>query len=40
MSEFSLGLQLMGLGLVGVFSVLILFYFTIQMLMKFFPHKD
>lgn len=40
MSDISLGFQLMGYGLVGVFTVLILFYFTIQLLMKLFPHKD
>lgn len=40
MSDISLGLQLMGYGLIGVFTVLILFYFTIQLLMKLFPHKD
>lgn len=40
MQEFSMGLQLMGLGLTGVFTVLILFYFTIQVLMKLFPYKE
>lgn len=40
MSDFTLGLQLMGLGLVGVFSVLIFFYGTITLIMKLFPHKD
>lgn len=40
MTDLQLGFQLMGLGLVGVFSVLILFYFTIQILMKVFPQKD
>lgn len=40
MSDLNLGVQLMGYGLLGVFSVLVLFYFTIQLLMKVFPHKD
>lgn len=40
MSDISLGFQLMGYGLVGVFTVLILFYFTIQLLMKLFPSKE
>lgn len=39
MTDLSLGLQLMGLGLVGVFSVLIFFYGTIRLLMRLFPHK-
>lgn len=39
MSDLSLGIQLMGMGLVGVFSVLILFYGTIRLIMKLFPHK-
>lgn len=40
MHEFSLGLQLMGMGLVGVFSVLIIFYLTIKALMFLFPYKE
>lgn len=39
MNEMSLGLQLMGLGLIGVFSVLILFYGTIKLIMKLFANK-
>ncbi len=40
MSDLSLGIQLMGMGLVGVFSVLILFYGTIRLIMKLFPYKS
>ncbi|NLO39492.1 MAG: OadG family protein [Ruminiclostridium sp.] len=39
MSDISLGLQLMGYGLVGVFVVLILFYFMILLMMKVFPYR-
>lgn len=34
-----LALKLMGYGLLGVFTVLILFYFMIKLLMKLFPSK-
>ncbi len=39
MNEMNLGIQLMGFGIIGVFTVLILFYFIIKALMKFFPDK-
>lgn len=39
MSEISMGLQLMGYGLTGVFLVLILFYAMILLMMKIFPHR-
>ncbi len=39
MHELELGLELMGYGLVGVFTVLILFYFMIRVLVKVFPYK-
>ncbi len=39
MSEISLGLQLMGYGLAGVFVVLILFYFMIVLMLKIFPYR-
>ena len=35
----SMGLQLMGYGLTGVFLVLILFYAMILLMMKIFPHR-
>lgn len=40
MSEISLGLELMKYGLLGVFSVLILFYVMIFALMKIFPYRN
>jgi Na+-transporting methylmalonyl-CoA/oxaloacetate decarboxylase gamma subunit len=40
MSEFYLGLELMGYGLAGVFIVLILFFIVIKMLIKIFPYKE
>ena len=39
MSEISMGLQLMGYGLAGVFIVLIVFYAMILLMMKIFPHR-
>jgi Na+-transporting methylmalonyl-CoA/oxaloacetate decarboxylase gamma subunit len=39
MSEISMGLQLMGYGLAGVFLVLILFYVMILLMMKIFPYR-
>jgi hypothetical protein len=39
MSEISMGLQLMGYGLIGVFLVLILFYAMILLMMKIFPYR-
>ena len=39
MNDLNLGFQLMLYGLTGVFSVLILFYFTIVILNKLFPGK-
>lgn len=38
MNDISLGYQLMGYGLAGVFLVLILFYVLIIVLMKLFPY--
>lgn len=34
------GLELMGIGLAGVFTVLIIFYFMIKLLLKAFPPKE
>ena len=34
------GFELMGMGLVGVFAVLIFFYFMIKVLIKVFPPKE
>lgn len=39
MSDVSMGLQLMGYGLAGVFLVLILFYVMILLMMKIFPYR-
>jgi Na+-transporting methylmalonyl-CoA/oxaloacetate decarboxylase gamma subunit len=39
MNEMYLGVQLMGIGLAGVFTVLIVFYAVIRLLVKFFPDK-
>jgi hypothetical protein len=36
MTNLGLGFQLMGFGLLGVFTVLILFYVMIKVLMKFY----
>lgn len=38
-SAISAALMLMGYGLIGVFSVLIVFYLVIKGLMKVFPEK-
>ncbi|WP_148133541.1 OadG-related small transporter subunit [Candidatus Formimonas warabiya] len=40
MGLMELGLEVMVLGLVGVFSVLILFYFMIKLLLKAFPPEE
>lgn len=40
MSDISLGLKLMVYGLLGTFSVIILFYIVILILMKIFPYRD
>lgn len=37
MNDISLGLELMGYGLAGVFLVLILFYVMIVLMVKIFP---
>jgi len=39
MNVFQLGLQLMGMGLAGVFLVLGIFWASIAALMKFLPDK-
>ncbi len=39
MENIELGFKLMGFGLLGVFTVLILFYFMIKALMKVFEGK-
>ncbi|MDO4799163.1 MAG: OadG-related small transporter subunit [Bacillota bacterium] len=39
MNEITLGWMLMGYGLIGVFSVLIIFYLTIRCLVRFFPER-
>jgi len=39
MTEMGLALMLMGYGLIGVFTVLIVFYIIIKVLMKLFPEK-
>jgi tetrahydromethanopterin S-methyltransferase subunit E len=39
MTEMGLALMLMGYGLIGVFTVLIVFYIVIKLLMKVFPEK-
>ena len=40
MTDLQLGFQLMGYGLLGVFSVLFLFILMILGLTTFFPPKD
>jgi len=40
MSDISLGIKLMEYGLLGTFSVIILFYVIILILMKIFPYRD
>ncbi|WP_236860098.1 OadG family protein [Candidatus Formimonas warabiya] len=40
MDLVGLGLEVMGMGLAGVFVVLILFYFMIKLLIKVFPPKE
>jgi hypothetical protein len=39
MDQIGLGFQVMGYGLVGVFSCLIIFFATIKALLYFFPDK-
>jgi len=38
-NQFSLGLQLMVYGLIGVFAVLIVSYLTIRLMVALFPEK-
>lgn len=40
MNDIFLGVELMKYGLIGVFSVLILFYVMIMILMKIFPYRE
>lgn len=40
MKELMLGVELMIYGLIGVFSVLILFFFVIKLLTTVFPYKE
>ncbi|WP_267134865.1 OadG-related small transporter subunit [Anaeropeptidivorans aminofermentans] len=40
MNTLSQGFQVMSYGLIGVFSVLILFYIMILVLNKVFPYKE
>ncbi len=40
MDLIGMGFEMMGLGLVGVFGVLIIFYIIIKALLKMFPSKD
>lgn len=40
MNTLALGIELMGYGLLGVFSTLIAFILMILALTKLFPHKD
>ena len=39
MTQMQLGVTLMGYGLIGVFSVLLLFILLIKILTAVFPHK-
>lgn len=39
MSAIGAAFMLMGYGLIGVFSVLIIFYLVIKLLMQVFPEK-
>lgn len=39
MTEVGLAFMLMGYGLLGVFSVLIIFYLVIKLITKVFPEK-
>ncbi|NLX77070.1 MAG: hypothetical protein GXZ01_06850 [Clostridiaceae bacterium] len=40
MNDIYLGLELMKYGLLGTFSVIILFYVIILILMKIFPYRN
>jgi Na+-transporting methylmalonyl-CoA/oxaloacetate decarboxylase gamma subunit len=40
MGNVLIGLKLMGFGLAGVFTVLILFYFMIKILMRVFNENE
>jgi len=40
MGEIYLGVKLMEYGLLGTFSVIVLFYVIIMALMKIFPYKN
>ncbi|NLM10984.1 MAG: hypothetical protein GX213_09500 [Clostridiaceae bacterium] len=40
MSDIALGLELMKYGLLGTFSVIVLFYLMITILMKIFPYRN
>ena len=40
MSDIDMGLKLMGYGFAGVFTVLILFYAVVKLLVRVFPYKS
>lgn len=40
MDELMLGVELMVFGLIGVFTVLILFYLMVVIITKLFPYKE
>lgn len=40
MDELMLGVELMVFGLIGVFTVLILFYLMVVIIIKLFPYKE
>ena len=40
MNQIGLGFQVMGYGLTGVFTCLIIFFFTIKALLFLFPDKS
>lgn len=40
MEELMLGVELMAYGLIGVFTVLILFYLMVVIIIKLFPYKE
>lgn len=40
MDQFGLGLQLMLYGLIGVFTVLIVYFVMIKVLVQIFPYKS
>ena len=40
MNDIMLGFQVMAYGLLGVFSVILLFYASIVAMVKFLPHDD